>query len=461
MPNLRSLALGVVGSLVVVWSCTEKGEPQAKAPSATPLVVPSLGPAPPPSSSAPLPEAPGPSTASIGGAISAMELLADNTLAIATPTAVLTIDAGGTVRSMRLKKGEAAKLDSMLHGDAIVIESKTVATMRKSPTLEELWSGPGTSLAKPHGAVVTSGSPPTLYFVLKGALERLDLPAGPPRHVDALDVTESKRYGVVTFTNDGSDTPLGLAFDLTTKASTGKAEPMPSFAYPPKSLLVGDSQIAVAGGEVMEIALATGRTRKQKVCTNPSFANPIPSPGGDLLLVTCGNDGLGLDPKTFGVKRRYPRIMPGCDNGDTLPAHFDAKTKTELVIEGCGGEARLDTTTGKYRCSDGKELVGSPYPGMASPGEVARANVPTERLHLPRCSSNAGSLPMHIGATPYYEDGTEDAPEIVGPSGRFRIEAGASVPVISADESRLAYELRDRVVIRSLPAGKVLSELRR
>ena len=61
----------------------------------------------------------------------------------------------------------------------------------------------------------------------------------------------------------------------------------------------------------------------------------------------------------------------------------------------------------------------------------------------------------------YLEGMDEENPELMGPNLRIKVEAGVGNIGLSADETRFAYELPDRVVVRSLPAGKVLAELKR
>jgi hypothetical protein len=54
-----------------------------------------------------------------------------------------------------------------------------------------------------------------------------------------------------------------------------------------------------------------------------------------------------------------------------------------------------------------------------------------------------------------------EPPELVGPGAKIVLEPDVPTPSLSPDGTKMAYALRDRVVVRSLPSGAVLFELAR
>jgi hypothetical protein len=156
-------------------------------------------------------------------------------------------------------------------------------------------------------------------------------------------------------------------------------------------------------------------------------------------------------------------MMPGCDNGEILPAHFDPKAPNRLLVEGCGGLAKLDLSTGKYACTDADGLVGAPYEMVPRMPGDARPTIPADRRGLPRCTSGEPSaqpylIPSASNAWVLSADG--DVPTLVGPKGeKIELEPNAPPPTLSLDETMMAYDLGGRVVLRAIPSGALLGEI--
>ena len=187
--------------------------------------------------------------------------------------------------------------------------------------------------------------------------------------------------------------------------------------------------------------------------------NPTPSPSGALLLVTCGGDAVVLDGVTLAEKRRIKNMMPGCDNGNDLGGVVLADGHT-LRLEGCGGEARIDLDRGVYTCGDSAGIVGAPYMMVAGPGGTMAPQAPAARATLPPCTKDLTRSTSSFGTSGRYRLVHGERLTIEHALGVITLEDdGAAVPVIARDEASFAYLRGDKVVVRSLPAGKVLLEL--
>jgi hypothetical protein len=171
--------------------------------------------------------------------------------------------------------------------------------------------------------------------------------------------------------------------------------------------------------------------------------------------VTCGEDGVVLDATTLATRRRLPSIMPGCDNGPFLGGEILKDGRT-LRLDGCGGEAKLDLQTGNYACGDDPGLLGAPYDmGVGLPG---RPRMPTGRERVPRCAKG-DSQTTRLGSSDTYRLDQSDHYAVVFNGGALSLGDDAGYPVIAPDESEIAYTSGDRVVVRSLPGGKTVTEL--
>lgn len=419
--------------------------PDAAAPPPTP--------AEPPASTDPL---------ALRGEPVTLGFLRDGTLVLASDRDLLAHSPGGAPRHRRLAEGEVVMLDpSNAQGDGLVIMGRTTFTLLDG-ALKELFHGEATQLMMAGGALAVTKPAPAVLLGASGALVRLVLPPSTvPITPEGLSVAPSGKFAVVTWT---LDRPGDLQRDAGIYALPGgqylgPGAPMSMMALAPGASFHGDAVYAVVAGEVRVIDLATAKiTRRGKLpCPKGEIAgNPMVSPDGARLLITCGADGLALDPATFVVRRRYPRILPGCDNGNILPAHFERARPSVLVVEGCGGIARLDVATGVYACGDSPGVLGAPYEiGPGGGGPV----LPADRRAVPHCTPGDGGM-ASLGDGYHY--GTTDTGEtfVIGAAGRLSLGNQPSIPSISADAKRLVYATGDRVVVRGLPDGKELQSYR-
>lgn len=144
---------------------------------------------------------------------------------------------------------------------------------------------------------------------------------------------------MVTTSNDDGSKFEATAFEVGSNRAIRQLVAANASWSAPTSALVGDMHYAVASGVLVATDLSTGAVRRASLCPKANFAgNPMPSPAGDLLLVTCDADGLAIDPRTLATKRRYTKIMPGCDNGDFLPRA--STTKSEACSSSRGAAER-------------------------------------------------------------------------------------------------------------------------
>jgi hypothetical protein len=467
--------LAIGGSLVAI-ECTENN-PRAPV-NTTPISAPATTVVVPAQSSASPPAVI--TTANpantIDGSITGFELFADGSLGVSSDREVVVVDPSGAFHRHPIAQGQAARLDSMGHGTAVVIESGTKMdehVMLSVPALQEIFSGPSSRLQRPTDAVATRGPSATVIAQIGSSISKFSLPGNLSKTVESLDVAPTKKYAVVTYSIESTDASLGAIFEVASGKLIGKAPPISSFSPAGRALIVGDLMYGVEKDNVVITDLSNGTARRAKLqCTQLGQAgNPMLSPKKDLLLATCGEDGFALDPKTLGVKKRFTRMMPGCDNGDILPAHFEPKVENELIVEGCGGIAKLDLSTGKYKCTDSDGLVGAPYEMVPLPhgggggggghSQPVR-RIPADRQGLPRCSATDAQMPYLLpsASNSWQMKSDADVPTLVGPKGEtIKLEASAPVPTLSTDETRLAYQLTDRVILRAVPAGNIILEI--
>lgn len=438
--------------LLLIAACTDKTErPAAKAPAApaATVVVPAQPKSP---AQAALPEGDG-----IDGAPDVVSFLRDGSLLVATDKEVVVVDGAGKLHRA-VTGGRAVKIDPTVAGEGVVLEGSSELVLLDTPSLRELYRGPGTALSRPAEAIDVHGA---VLVPIGGKLVRFTLPAGKEKRGDTVELVNGDELAVVTWMLEDTMEAEAAVFDVATGRLIGRALPMPLFAMQPIAVVAGTRQIGIDKGSVVAIDLTSAAVVKTSklACPKGSFlGNPMAIDGGDLVLVTCGADGITLDARTFAQKRRIPRIIPGCDNGEILPAHLDPKAKGVLVVEGCGGEARLDLGTGVYRCSDEIGLVGAEYE-MVPGGPGRRA--PPGRENVPRCTKEDEAANMRIGTSGTYAFAYGEVPSIVHAGGTILLEEGAGAPALSPDEKKVAYAVSDRVIVRSLPSGAIVKEIAR
>ncbi len=402
----------------------------------------------------------------LDGPPDAAEWLHDGTLVVSSAKEVITVDPSGKVHHLT-SHGRQVRTALDGKGGALLLEGEKDLAMFDG-TLREVWKGVGHALSRPGDAVAFAD---TVVAYRNGKLIKLELPPGKARRVETLEMVSGDKTAVVSWTpEESSDTEAGI-FDIATGKYVGKAFGNGMYAARPIATIEGKVQYGLADTTIKVLDLETAAVlRSGKIaCGKDQFlGNPMLSPNGDLLLVTCGMDGIVLDPKTFAVKRRHSKIMPGCDNGDVLPASFDKKKPTELVLEGCGGEARLEITTGKYKCSDDIGLVGAPYevimppPRPGAPPRLPVRAAPPGRENLPHCRpADQGMQPVPIsGSATYREVWDENSRYVITDDGRkIALDADARLPVLAPDESKVAYITKDKVIVRALPKGDVVREI--
>lgn len=303
-----------------------------------------------------------------------------------------------------------------------------------------------------------------------GAIARLLAPPGERPRLYNVSITKSGRYAVASWRlNDDSMKIPAFVYDLTAGRRIGPVLPMSQMGDRGIATFFGDLQMGVRDDKVVVIDLATAQVlRSARIGCPPSKrptadgdiirGNPIVDQRGIRMVVTCDDDAVLIDVATLRSIRTMSNVIPGCDNGMNLPAHFSTDGST-LVVEGCGGEAHIDLATGKYRCGDSDGLMGAPYEpfGRESPR-------PAKAIGVPPCG-DAGALNLSlIDLSPNYRSmSTESGIVLAGPNG-LRIELSETISTtlalaVSPKEDRFAVIEGNKVVVRALPGGAVLNEL--
>lgn len=100
---------------------------------------------------------------------------------------------------------------------------------------------------------------------------------------------------------------------------------------------------------------------------------------------------------------------------------------------------------------------------MGPPGPMPPSvSVPADRRNLPRCTNTDDSYTTPLDdARTWFLRGGDEVYEVVGPGAKITLAPGAGPPTLSRDGTKMAYELKDRIVLRSLPSGAVIVELAR
>jgi hypothetical protein len=165
-----------------------------------------------------------------------------------------------------------------------------------------------------------------------------------------------------------------------------------------------------------------------------------------------------LDAATLAERRRIPRIIPGCDNGPILGGTILPDGHT-LWLSGCGGEAKLDLASGRFKCSDSDGLLGAPYmPMPPMPGAGSGAwQAPPDRRNVPACgASQTESTPF--GRSGRYKLKYVEHVAIETPEGAIELGDG-EIPAVAPDEQSFAYQHDGHVIVRALPGGAQLADL--
>lgn len=355
---------------------------------------------------------------------------------------------------------------------SVITEEAGTVRLVALPSLRELHKTKGRAL---DGTLVESNGDDDAAAVLLApngtTATRLVPPPGKKAHVDAVNVTKSGRFAVGTWRIEPDSEVEAIAYDLATGRPIGSAIRMSQLGDTPAAVFDGDRQVGIRRDEVVVIDLASGaELRKARIGCPPQRAgttdaeivrgNPIVDPRGLRLVVTCNEDAVLIDARSLRTIRTFPSIVPGCDNGGTLPAHFSEDSAT-LVVEGCGGEAQLDLASGKYRCGDSDQLMGAPYEPRG-PGTEAR---PAQSIGVRPCGDGGAFSSSIIQLSASYRSvSTQDGVALVGPGAvRFALPETAAVTgglAVSPKEDRFAVVTGDAITVRALPGGSVLRELK-
>jgi hypothetical protein len=390
----------------------------------------------------------------------------DGTLVAAGGRTLLARAKDGTIKRAAVATGSQIHVTSEVPG--VAVETDGTIQLLATPSLKELFKGKATSLFSAPSVIAPENARAVL--LQRGdALLRLALPAAHPdaRVDNVIVVAGGKRINVSLAIDDSDVSKIGAYLYDAEKGGNPLGRGLPLMSIPitaPRGAHAGDAGFIIDGSRVLRIDLKTTNVVKQASvrCPKDNFlGNPTPSPGGDLLLVTCGYaEGVVLDGATLAERRRIPKIMPGCDNGENLGGVILADGKT-LYLEGCGGSARLNVSTGTYSCADDSGLLGAPYmmtapmPGVPSPGP----QLPKGREHVPRCAPVDAPQTSALGHTSTWRLEHAEHLSVKSSAKTIDLEADANYPVIAPDETALAYTIGTKVVIRELPTGKEIATL--
>ncbi|MEZ4262623.1 MAG: hypothetical protein R3B36_26295 [Polyangiaceae bacterium] len=448
-----------VATLVVVAGCERQAAPPTHAePAPVAIAIP---PAPPVSVAVAVDAGPPPSPPEQPTTVSA---IADGTWIVYGARTLLSIAADGAATRYALAEGSRVSTSERLEG--VVVERGDEQTLLSTPSLTVLERQKDAHLVETLSALFVSKEHAVL-LVGKGKVVRVKLPAkvADPRVTDVRVIAGGTRVNV-TFFDDGSQAlvPDALLYDIDTGALVGRGVPMADFSAPvPLGGHVNQSGLVVDGTSVSRIDLRTGKVVRSSTIRCPKdepFGNPTVNASESIVIVTCGADGVVLDGATLKEKRRIPRIMPGCDNGLILGGVFLADDRT-MLLQGCGGEAKLDVAAGKYTCGDDSGLLGAPYDVAMTPGQPPSRRLPAGRDRVPRCTAAADASYVTVlgasGAVRLVQSG--ERLRVVHGATSITLEQDAQYPTLAKDERSFAYPRGNGVVIRSLPSGAVVAEV--
>ncbi|MBE7484658.1 MAG: hypothetical protein HS104_32415 [Polyangiaceae bacterium] len=419
-------------------------------------------PAPPPIASAPVPAGPE-LEAPPADPPRLVAFAGDGTLLVEGSRSLLAWTSQGGSREVPLPEGQRTLVTSSAHAGVVLVLPERVALLT-TPDLAVAHDGPGTALT--DVPAITLERERVLLVQAGSKLARLDTRSAPPgASVETVTPLLGGMRFSVTFVEtapDGSARQSALLYDPERQLVLGPGLPFQQYPIaPPRAGVSGKIGFSIENRQVLRWDLEKGTVERRAVvrCTGDrELGNPTPSPNGDLLVVTCGDDLVVLDGVTLKSRRRVTRVVPGCDQGPILNGTVLPDGKT-LLLEGCGGIAKLDLGRGKYTCGDSAGVMGAPYLD-APPAPGAAVGVPAGRASVPACTQNAEAQPVPLGRTGRSRIVYGERMRIVQDSTELELEADSQVPVLSPDEVWLAYARTDHVVVRGLPDGKVRTLLR-
>lgn len=445
--------LSVVTLSAAAWACAS---PQ---PTAPPRVIAATA-EPPPEPARP--PAPVPEPAADAGppvtleTVTTIEYVADGTLVLAGPTSLVARAPDGALKRVAIEPNAVVGVSSRFPG--VVVQAPAGETkLYETPSLSQLYAGKGEPLLLSQNVIRNERS---VLFQRAGKLQTITLPSSVKEgaQIEELTTVTPTRLNL-TYGLEGVDTKLALLFDADTGSVVGEGVPIEGFSgLAPKGGIAGKIGYRIEGQQVVRVDLETGKVdrRATTACkAGQDFGNPTPSPSGELLLLTCDNDGIVLDGKTLAKRRQIPRILPGCDNGPILGGAVLADGST-LLLEGCGGEAKVNLKTGKYLCGDSAGVMGAPYEMLGAAPTQTR--MPAGRAKTPPCNEGYVSQ-ANIGRSRRYKR-LYDPSMLIADGKKIALEADAEyLGALAPDEKSYAYLRGGRVVIRSLPDGKIQAEL--
>jgi hypothetical protein len=392
--------------------------------------------------------------------------LGDGTLlAVGDHTLVARATTGAIARALLPPKASVQYSNDLA---GVIVLDGDVASILATPSLALLHRGPGAPLTGSSAALAVDDGQSVL--VQSGdRFAKLTLPTElkTARPTSLVGVLGGTRFNLTVETEapGGGTLAHGVLYEAT-GAHLGKGIPLEPFAINvPRGGHANDAGFFVEGKRVFRVDFRTAAITAQRDVSCPrdrDVGNPTPSPSGELLLVTCGEDAVVLDGRTLTERRRFPRVIPGCDNGPVLGGVILPDNHT-MRLQGCGGEARVDLATARYLCGDSAGLLGAPYDvGVPTPG------VTPSRPHLP--AGRASVRPCNEGVS----DGTSN---IFGLTGRYRIadhgkglviehakgtlplENLTNYPVIAPDDSSVAFLREETIFVQRLPDGAVVAQI--
>jgi hypothetical protein len=397
---------------------------------------------------------------------STIAYVADGTLLVVGRRTLLARAANGTTQRRRIAEDASVQYAEGARG--ALIAGNEIVELLATPSLVVLHHGVGTPTTNtPTAIVIDDGA--TLVMQQGDALVRFAIPADRQgaQVTGVTTIANGARVDVAYQTDD--DGFAGTLFDAKSGAFIG-----PGFAdrgsasYIPLSGVSNDAAFVVNGDRLARVDVMTGKITRQTAigCGKDHVAgNPTPSSTGDLVLVTCDGDGIVFDG-TLRVVRRVARIMPGCDNGYFLGGLVLPDNHT-MLLTGCGGQAKIDLATGRYTCGDGAGIVGAPYEmfgagplRMGPGGPVASARIPVAppgRATLPHCSKEQTNM---IGRSGRFRMTYGEHITIESDGAKPIVLDGSAAPAIAPDEKSFAYVKGDAVIVRALPGGEPIAELR-
>jgi hypothetical protein len=451
--------LFALATIAAVSGCERQAAPPTHAePAPVAIAIP---PALPASSAVAVDAGPTPSPPEEAATVSA---LGDGTwIAYGTRT-LLAVAADGRATRYALAEGSRVATSEGLEG--VVVEHGDDQVLLSTPDLTVLERAKKAHIVETLSALYLAAEHAVL-LVGRGKALRVKLPptVKDPRVSDVRVIAGGTRVNVMLF-DDASQTSVAqaLLYDIGTGALVGRGVPMSDYSTPaPLGGYVGYSGFVADGTTVSRVDLRTGKVVQSSTIRCPKdepFGNPTPNASESVVLVTCGADGVVLDGATLREKRRIPRIMPGCDNGGMLGGLFLADDRT-MLLQGCGGEAKLDVGTGKYLCGDDAGLLGAPYDMAMSPGQPPSRRLPAGRDRVPKCTSAQASGAVTVlgasGTVRLVQSG--ERLRVTHGAKSITLEEDAQYPTLAKDERSFAYPRGKGVIIRSLPAGAVVAEI--